>query len=83
MARLLTAEGARVTGIDPNNETISQARRRVPGVSFEPARAETLPFENRIFDMVVLVNALHHVPLDAMDTALGRDGEGCPPGKEP
>jgi ubiquinone/menaquinone biosynthesis C-methylase UbiE len=42
----------------------------VPAASFERACAEALPFNDGIFDAVVVVNTLHHVPLGAMDQSL-------------
>ena len=70
LAKSLAAKGARVTGIDPNWEAVLNARDLVPAASFERARAEALPFNDGIFDAVVVVNTLHHVPLDAMDQSL-------------
>jgi 2-polyprenyl-3-methyl-5-hydroxy-6-metoxy-1,4-benzoquinol methylase len=70
LAKSLAAKGARITGIDPNWEAILNARDLVPAASFERARAEALPFNDGIFDAVVVVNTLHHVPLGAMDQSL-------------
>ena len=70
LAKSLAAEGARVTGIDPNWEAVLKARDLVPTASFERARVEALPFNDGTFDAVVVVNTLHHVPVDAMDLSL-------------
>ena len=70
LARTLAAEGAQVTGIDPNPKAVLDARNLVPAASFEQASAEALPFEDGAFDVVLVVNTLHHVPLDAMDRSL-------------
>ena len=70
LARVLAAEGAQVTGIDPNPKAILDARNLVPAASFEQASAEELPFEGGAFDAVFVVNTLHHVPLAAMDRSL-------------
>ena len=62
LARVLVAEGARVTGIDPGEAALARAREAVPDARFEAASAEALPFADASFDGAVLLNALHHVP---------------------
>jgi ubiquinone/menaquinone biosynthesis C-methylase UbiE len=42
----------------------------VPEARFEIATAEALPFEDRAFDLAVMVNSLHHVPIALMGAAL-------------
>jgi ubiquinone/menaquinone biosynthesis C-methylase UbiE len=66
----IAAAGAHVTGIDPNPSVLERARAMVPGANFVRAGAEALPFRPSSFDVVVVVNALHHVPVDLMDRAL-------------
>lgn len=80
LARLLAEEGAEVTGIDPNPQALTAARTLVPAARFEAASAEALPFEDAAFDVVLVVNALHHVPLHAMDRALAEAGRVARPG---
>lgn len=70
LARVLVAEGAEVTGVDPNLQALTAARSVAPAARFEQAGAEALPFEDAAFDVVLIVNALHHVPLAVMDRAL-------------
>lgn len=70
LAKTLAAEGAQVTGIDPNSKAVLDARDLVPAARFEQAGAEALPFDDGAFDVVLVVNTLHHVPLDAMDRSL-------------
>jgi SAM-dependent methyltransferase len=70
LAKALAAEGAAVTGIDPNPEAVARARAKVPEARFEADVAEALPCGDGTFDAVVFVNALHHVPVAAMDEAL-------------
>lgn len=70
LARQLSAEGAHVTGIDPHPEALARARRLAPEALFETAGAESLPFADASFDAVVILNALHHVPITGMDKAL-------------
>lgn len=69
-ARALAAEGAQMTGIDPYGAAVEEARAAVPEGHFQVAGAEALPFADRSFDAVVIVNALHHVPGPFMATAL-------------
>lgn len=70
LARALTERGAQVTGIDPSAAALEDARVALPGATFMEATAEKLPFPSAAFDGVVLLNSLHHVPLDAMEAAL-------------
>ena len=70
LAKLLAAEGALVTGIDPGPAAVVKARSAVPEAAFVEAVAEALPFGDASFDMAILTNALHHVPLQAMRAAL-------------
>jgi ubiquinone/menaquinone biosynthesis C-methylase UbiE len=70
LASALVREGAAVTGVDPNPAALEAARRLVPEATFRQARAEALPFEAAVFDAVVFLNSLHHVPVPAMDAAL-------------
>jgi ubiquinone/menaquinone biosynthesis C-methylase UbiE len=80
LARLLVEEGAEVTGVDPNPQALTAARTRAPAARFEEASAEALPFEDAAFDVVLVVNALHHVPLDAMDRAVAEAARVARPG---
>jgi malonyl-CoA O-methyltransferase len=54
---------AQVVGIDLSEEMLAQARSSTPSelaerVSFEPADAARLPFEDRSFDLVILANMI-------------------------
>lgn len=71
LARSLSDQGARVTGVDPNAEALALAREAVPEGTFRPAGAEALPFEENAFDGAIFLNSLHHVPGPAMRRALG------------
>jgi SAM-dependent methyltransferase len=62
LAGALAGRGATVTGIDPGEAAIRDARARVPAARFELASAEALPFADASFDGAVMLNALHHVP---------------------
>lgn len=70
LARQLAQAGAAVTGIDPLEGAIARARELVPQARFETAGAEALPFPDQAFDVAVMVNSLHHVPIAAMSQAL-------------
>ena len=71
LAGLLAAQGAMVTGIDPNPFAIQQARDLVPMAEFREAGADSIPFRDASFDAVAVVNTLHHVPIAAMRQSLG------------
>lgn len=70
LAARLAASGFAVTGIDPRAEAVEAARRRAPEARFVQASAEALPEDLGSFDAACMVNALHHVPPSAMETAL-------------
>ncbi|MGI3211256.1 class I SAM-dependent methyltransferase [Roseovarius tibetensis] len=73
LSRVLVGAGYRVTGLDPDADAIAIARDSVPEASFQTAGAEALPFDSATFDACVFLNALHHVPVARMQTAL-REG---------
>ena len=70
LAAAMVADGAIVTGIDPNPIAIEQAKLAAPAAEFVQTGAEALPFGNESFDAVVTVNALHHVPVEVMYRSL-------------
>lgn len=80
LARSLVAEGALVTGVDPNGEAIEVARRAVPTGIFLPAVAQALPLADRAFGGVVFLNSLHHVPEMEMPRALREAARVVRPG---
>jgi ubiquinone/menaquinone biosynthesis C-methylase UbiE len=53
---------AKITGIDPNTESLNLAREKYPGVSFLEMEAEKLGFKNKTFDVASISMALHHLP---------------------
>lgn len=60
---------ARLTGVDPVPEMLAIARRRLPSaVELQRGWAETLPFADRQFDVVVSCNMFHYIA--EPDTAL-------------
>ena len=62
----LSRLGARVTGIDPTNESIAVARRHAEGqglaIDYRAARAEELVAARATFDAVVCLEVVEHVP---------------------
>jgi len=51
--------GLEVTGVDIQEPMLEAARTYVPGVSFQLASSESLPFEENAFDLVFLGMLLH------------------------
>ena len=70
LAKRLTAAGARVMGVDPDETALAAARITAPSATFHCARAERLPFADGSFDFAVFLNSLHHVAPAAMFEAL-------------
>jgi ubiquinone/menaquinone biosynthesis C-methylase UbiE len=69
-AKTAVEEGANVVGIDPNPAVVLKAKAQVPQAKFDVGTAENLPYGDASFDIVVIVNSLHHVPIPAMELAL-------------
>jgi ubiquinone/menaquinone biosynthesis C-methylase UbiE len=53
---------AKITGVDPNLESIGEAEKLFPEVTFEKMYAENLSFQDHTFDLVSISMALHHLP---------------------
>jgi len=53
---------AKITGIDPNTESLQEAAEKFPDVSFAEMGAENLTFNENSFDLVSISMALHHLP---------------------
>lgn len=72
LVRMMTREGARATGLEISDAQLAGARAEEPvgGESYRIGRAEALPFEAGVFDIVVFFNSLHHVPIIVQDKAL-------------
>ncbi|WP_323127061.1 class I SAM-dependent methyltransferase [Rubrobacter marinus] len=80
LARSLSAQGARVVGVDPNEQALALAREAVPEGKFYRAGAQELPFADRSFDGAVFLNSLHHVPEPGMHAALREAARVVKPG---
>lgn len=52
-----------ITGVDPGEEWLKQARKRFPqkNIEFLQMTGEKLEFEDNTFDVVTISNALHHL----------------------
>ncbi len=66
----LARQGAEPFGLDPEAERLTEAAMRVPGARLVRGTGELLPFPRASFDYVVYFNSLHHLPPNAMDSAL-------------
>lgn len=49
-----------VTGIDPSEELLKIAEKKFPNVQFIQAYAETLPFEDNEFDIIISLTAIQN-----------------------
>jgi SAM-dependent methyltransferase len=56
------AKGAIVTGVDLAPGMVAEARRRHPGITFEQADAEHLPFADGAFDLATGAFLVNHLP---------------------
>jgi SAM-dependent methyltransferase len=60
--RLLADRGAQVVGLDPTSALLERAWERGGGAEYIEGFAESLPFEDRAFDLVVSYVAMLDVP---------------------
>lgn len=54
-------EGTKITGIDPFEEALAEARRKFPSVEFLQMGGEQISFPDNCFDVVSISFALHHL----------------------
>ncbi|HYK42143.1 MAG TPA: methyltransferase domain-containing protein [Thermoanaerobaculia bacterium] len=59
-AGMAALRGAAVTGVDASEPLVAIARRRFPGVRFEVASVEELPFPDEAFDVVTGLNVFQY-----------------------
>ena len=52
---------AQITGVDPMQESLEEAKKNYPEVAFVQGVAERLPFATGTFDVVSISMALHHL----------------------
>lgn len=60
LTALAAGRGATVTGTDFSPAMVTEARRLHPSLRFDVADAESLPFEDAAFDVVVIHFGIHH-----------------------
>ncbi|MDO8952150.1 MAG: methyltransferase domain-containing protein [Draconibacterium sp.] len=53
---------AQIIGVDPDTESLKEAIKKYPEVSFGEMRAEILEFADNSFDLASISMALHHLP---------------------
>ena len=53
---------AQITGVDPDTESLQEAIKKYPEVTFGEMRAEILEFADNSFDLASISMALHHLP---------------------
>jgi SAM-dependent methyltransferase len=63
------ARGAEVTGLDFSPAMLAEARAAHPALHFAEGNAETMPFPDASFDVVVSSFGIHHVPRPARAAA--------------
>ncbi len=75
--------GCSVTGleVDATQHALNLRSPAVPGLDFVAAGAEAIPFEDRRFDLGLMLKSLHHVPLDLIDQALAETNRVLRPGR--
>lgn len=52
----------KITGIDPDSESLQEAANRFPEITFAKMGAENLEFDDNLFDLASISMALHHLP---------------------
>jgi ubiquinone/menaquinone biosynthesis C-methylase UbiE len=58
--RFVGDTGIRVTGLDASERMLALAKSQAPQAALARGSAERLPWQNRAFDRVLCINALHH-----------------------
>jgi hypothetical protein len=80
--RFMTRQGAEATGLEISEEKLARARAAEPAghEDYQVGRGEALPFSGKLFDLVVFINSLHHVPVAVQDAAIGESARVLAPG---
>jgi SAM-dependent methyltransferase len=77
-ARLVAGPGRRITGIDPTRALVEAARRRDPGGDYHVGGAESLPFVDSSFDLVVSYLSL--IDIEGLEAAVAEIARVLAPG---
>lgn len=70
MAAKLAASKFHVTGVDPSEEALDEARKMNPQAHYLIGTAENPPVKPASFDAAYFLNSLHHVPPAFMEKAV-------------
>ena len=57
---MLARNNCRITAVDPDEQSIVEAEKKLPGVDLRVGGGESLPFDDKSFDTVVFTLSLHH-----------------------
>ena len=60
-AALTAATSCRISGVDPSSRMVDSARDAAPWQSLQLSDAESLPFGNGSFDVVMSTDVIHHI----------------------
>lgn len=75
IVRHLAALGAQAIGVEVSEGQLARARSEAgDGARYEIGRGEELPFSDGFADALLYLNSFHHLPVDAMPTALVEAG---------
>lgn len=73
---------ATVVGVDGDPDMLARARAKAPGITFDEALAQELPYDDGSFDAVTTSLFLHHLTRDLKLAALGEVVRVLRPGGE-
>ena len=79
IAMLLAARGFVIHGVDRSAELLAEARRNVPGATFEQGDVASWPIEGR-WDGVVIFDVLFHLPRAMQEQIIARARTALDPG---
>ncbi|MBB4301255.1 SAM-dependent methyltransferase [Rhodobium orientis] len=77
LAAALIERGATITGLDPNEIALEEAKKAAPEAEFHLLSGAELPYEDGAFDGAIFLNSLHHIPEADMTTALAEAARVC------
>lgn len=82
LARMMTGEGAQVIGLEcmPRQLEKAMSYEKAGDETYVDAYGQDLPFEDEEFDIVIMFNSLHHIPVDVQFDALCEAARVLKPG---